>query len=271
MSDFAGKSVIVTGSSSGIGECTALMFARRGANVTVCGRDESRVHHVLQACITASKHAGYAKECIGVTGDMTIAAHREDVLEKTVAAFGKLDVLVANHGIMPAFPDLDSVTEETYDKIMSINTKSVLFIIKAAAKHLEASQGCVVVNSSIGSTSTVKEALPYLMSKAALDHMVRSVALTLAPKGIRVNAINPTLVITKLFRDQAENIESTEFGQFIAKSHPLHGRASEPEEQAEVVLFLASSAARFITGECVRVDGGISLKGMPSNYFNSNL
>ncbi|GFR95101.1 short-chain dehydrogenase [Elysia marginata] len=85
--------------------------------------------------------------------------------------------------------------------------------------------------------------------------------------GIRINAINPTIVRTRIFRENPEDFHDSELGQFFAQSHPLHGRASKPEEQAEVILFLSSPAANFITGECVRCDGAITLKGFPPNYF----
>lgn len=267
MCDFVNKSVIVTGSSSGIGEYTALLFASRGANVTICGRDDTKVQHVVGKCHTAGQNSGHGNKFIGVAGDMTNPAHRQDVVDKTIAAFGKFDVLVVNHGTGKMSMGLDGMTEETYDHVFNTNTKSVVFLIKAAVKHLEKSKGCIVVTSSVSSTAPSPTMIDYKMSKAALDQMVRCLALDLGPKGIRINAINPTFVATSFFRDGKENLFASEVGLFCAKSHPLGERFSTPEEQADVIAFLASEGARFVTGECLRIDGGLAVKGNPLNYF----
>ena len=184
MSDFKHKSVIVTGSSSGIGESTAVMFASRGANVALCGRDVARLQQVLDKCRRAAQEAGHdTSKFVCLAGDLTSAAVREETLTKTVGTFGGLDVLVANHGVLPFASGLDGVTEENFDFGMDVNVKSVLLLIQAAVKELEASKGSVVVTSSISSTLAYPDFLVYYMSKAAIDQMVRCLALGLASKG----------------------------------------------------------------------------------------
>ncbi|RUS68785.1 hypothetical protein EGW08_023452 [Elysia chlorotica] len=267
MADFKGKSVIVTGSSSGIGQATAIMFAQRGANVTVCGRDETRLQQVLEECVKAGRDAGHSNKVIAVAGDMLSAETRADTFKKTVDAFGKLDALVANHGAQNFVQGLDGITEEIYDSLMDQNVKSVLFLIKEAVPLLEATGGSVVVTSSIASMVSSVSNVVYNISKAALDHLVRNLALEFGPKGIRINAINPTVVKTRIFRDLPGDFYESEAVQFVSEAHPLHGRLSTPEEQADVILFLASDAASFVTGQCLVVDGALSQRGFPLNYY----
>ena len=183
MTDFRDKAVIVSGSSSGIGEATAILFASRGANVTVCGRDELRVQSVVETCLKAGQDAGYTNKVIAVAGDMTCADVRADTVRKTVETFGQLDVLVANHGGQYLTSNLDGVTEENFDKNMDMNVKSVLFLIKEAVPHLEKSGGSVVVTSSIASELCGVQNITYHMGKAAVDHMVRCLSLEFGPKG----------------------------------------------------------------------------------------
>ncbi|KAK3714563.1 hypothetical protein RRG08_020820 [Elysia crispata] len=272
MTDFRDRCVIVTGSSSGIGESTAILFASRGANVTVCGRDKTRLQRVVDSCLHAGQDAGHTNRVIAVPGDLTSAHVRVDTIKKTVETFGQLDVLVANHGGQFLTSNLDDVTEQNYDKNMDMNVKSVLFLIKEAVPHLEKTGGSVVVTSSLASTLSGVQNIAYHMGKAAVDHMVRCLSLELGPKGIRINAINPTLVgSTRIARDYRADLFKTGMGKFFCDSHPLRARSSTPEEQGEVILFLASDAARFVTGECVKVDGAMANKGYPRNFYQGPL
>ena len=183
MTDIRDKAVIVSGSSSGIGEATAILFASRGANVTVCGRDELRVQSVVETCLKAGQDAGYTNKVIAVAGDMTSADVRANTVRKTVETFGKLDVLVANHGVQYFAGCLEEVTEENFDGNIGVNVKSLLFLIKEAIPHLEKTGGSVIVTSSVASTRSASSNLAYHMSKAALDHMVRCLAMEMGPRG----------------------------------------------------------------------------------------
>ena len=182
MSGLAGKSVIVTGSSSGIGEATAILFARKGCNVTLCGQDSGRLQEAEEKCKQAGAAGGHANRFIAVAGDMTDSGVRKKVVQDTQAAFGRLDVLVANHGVLMggALPDL---SETDFDTNMDINLKSTVFLIKEALPYLEMTKGSIVCVSSIFSTLTGPNLLPYFLSKAATDHLVRCLAVQLGPKG----------------------------------------------------------------------------------------
>ena len=182
MSGLAGKSVIVTGSSSGIGEATAILFARKGCNVTLCGQDFGRLQEAEEKCKQAGAAGGHTNRFITVAGDMTDSGVRKKVVQDTQTAFGRLDVLVANHGVLMggALPDLSEID---YDTTMDINLKSTVFLIKEALPYLEMTKGSIVCVSSIFSTMTGPNLLPYFLSKAATDHLVRCLAVQLGPKG----------------------------------------------------------------------------------------
>ncbi|BFZ17821.1 hypothetical protein BsWGS_20860 [Bradybaena similaris] len=258
--DFEGKVVIVTGASSGIGEATAKLFAQRGAKVTLCGRDVGRLNQALAECSKVG--GGDSNRYLAVSGDVTKPEVRKQIVQQTVDKFGRLDVLVANAGIVEPRRVMEE-TEESFDRTINTNLKATFFLIQNAIPHLIDSKGNIVSVSSIDSTTAIPSEIVYSMTKAAVDHMTRNLALELAPKGVRVNAINPTLVWTRIYRGADQDPEVAKFMQDCAAAHPLHGRASTAEEQAEVIAFLASHGARFVTGECIKVDGAATLIGVP--------
>ncbi|KAK7003772.1 3-oxoacyl-[acyl-carrier-protein] reductase FabG [Biomphalaria glabrata] len=263
--DFKDKVVVITGASSGIGECTAILFAQHGANVVLCGRDEQKLSSALQKC--QEKSGGNVDKHLAVQGDITDSQVRRRIVQQTMDKFGHLDVLVSNAGIITKNISLEDAIEEAFDLTISTNVKAGFFLIQEAIPHLEKSQGCIVVVSSITSTVAVPYEIIYGMSKAAVDYMTKTYALGLAPKGIRVNAINPTAVsFTRFERYYCDEEESRVSYLKYASQQPLYRRNSTPEEQAQTILFLASSAASFITGQCVNVDGGCSLAGPQVDY-----
>ncbi|KAK3770545.1 hypothetical protein RRG08_008939 [Elysia crispata] len=265
MASLAGKSVIVTGSSSGIGLATAVLFASKGANVTVCGRDAARLQDAVKACEDSAQKAGHRSKIISVQGDIGDSAVIKNTVDQTVKAFGGLDVLVPNHGIALSKTNemLADWTQELFNKNLDTNVRSVIELIQHAAPHLEKSRGNVVCVSSVVSLAPVGQSINYQISKAALDHMVRCLALQLGPKGIRINSICPTHVPTRLTRHLEQSMQAFVdiVGLVTEREQPLQGQASGPEEQAEVILFLASDAARMVHGQIIAVDGGITLKG----------
>ena len=185
MSSLAGKAVIVTGSSSGIGLATAVLFAKKGANVTVCGRDVGRLQEAVKACEKAGKDAGHKNKFSTSAGDITDSTVIKNTVEQTVKAFGRLDVLVTNHGgtVEKGNESIEAWTRECFDTCMNTNVRSVIELIQQAVPHLEKNRGNVVCVSSLGSVTCMSRALNYLISKAAVDHMVRNLALQLGPKG----------------------------------------------------------------------------------------
>ncbi|XP_005108594.1 uncharacterized oxidoreductase TM_0325 isoform X2 [Aplysia californica] len=191
-----GKVCVVTGASSGLGESIAIMFAQRGASVTLCGRNEDRLQASLTLCVQAS--GGQADRFLAVSGDVVDLSARKAIVEKTVEKFGRLDVLVANAGVADPHCGILTASEETFDKIMNTNVKAVFFQIQEAVPHLAASKGNIIVVSSMLSFMACSPNILYPMSKAAVDHMIRCLAVDLGPKEIRVNAVNPSLIPTRM-------------------------------------------------------------------------
>ncbi|CAG5130845.1 unnamed protein product [Candidula unifasciata] len=261
------KVAIVTGSSSGIGEAIALAFATRGANVTLCGRDPERLKSVLDTVVEVS--GGHTDRFLTMKGDLTDSGVRKDIIEKTIEKFGRVDTLVANAGQAGMQGSIHNATEESYDAVMNTNVKSVFFLIQQAIPHLEKSKGNIVVISSNVTSMMMPFGAVYSISKAALDHLTRCLAVDLGQKGIRVNGVNPGYIPTRLSRALGENKAIIDkIGELDASKTPLKGRSLTVEDIAKAVVFLSSDDAGFITGENIKVDGGRTFSGAVDNLPN---
>ncbi|CAL1532656.1 unnamed protein product [Lymnaea stagnalis] len=256
-----GKVAIVTGSSSGIGEAIAITFASRGAKVTLCGRDPDRLQSVLRKAVEVS--GGHKDRFITVLGDVGDEVIRKRIVEETVTAFGQLDILVPNAGVSVPHATIRDATPELYDSVMDINVKAVFFLVQVALPSLEKSKGNIVFVSSMLSALTGVPLIVYPMSKAAIDHLARCLAVELGPKGIRVNTVNPSYIPTRIRRAYDPNVEAAAlaWSQKELAVQPLQGRAGTAQDVAEAAAFLASDAAGFITGQHVILDGGRSFCG----------
>ncbi|XP_055899043.1 3-oxoacyl-[acyl-carrier-protein] reductase FabG-like [Biomphalaria glabrata] len=252
---FDGKVAVITGSSYGIGKCTAVMFAKQRCRIVLCGRNALRLTSVLQECLDAS--GGHSERFLVVKGDITEAAVRKRMIQQAVDVFGRLDILVNSAGMSPDDPTQNKFTEDDFDLCMDVNLKAVYFSILEAAPHLEKTGGCIVNMSSSLSVLKSPEDIVEGMAKAGVDYLTRSFGLSLFAKGIRVNAVLPTLALNNTSGFDWWDKFAQEYGPL----HPLYGRNSTLEEQANVVLFLASPEASCISGECLLVDGGITLIG----------
>jgi len=179
----------------------------------------------------------------------------QQIIEQTVNIFGKLDVLVNNAGIIK-FGNIESTTIESFDNLMNINLRSVFKLTKFAVPHLEKTKGNIVNVSSVNGIRSFPNVLGYCVSKAALDQLTHCVALELAPKGIRVNAVNPGVIFTDL--QKKGGLSDEVYAKFLEHSRTTHalGRVGTPEEVAAMIAFLASDAASFITAASIPVDGG---------------
>uniref|UniRef100_A0A1I7YZK1 NAD(P)-binding protein n=1 Tax=Steinernema glaseri TaxID=37863 RepID=A0A1I7YZK1_9BILA len=252
--NFAGKVVIVTGSSTGIGQGIALLFAQRGAYVTIHGIDGDEVEVAYRSLLDN----GISPErLLAICGNLTEAKTAEELVQRTVEKWAKIDVLVNNAGVdsKPGVP-LDS--EENFDFTFAVNVKAIVRINKLAIPHLEKTRGNIVNTCSITALTRIKGAPTfYAMSKAALDHYVKYEAPSLVEKGIRMNNIAPGLVCTHI---RWRVGFSHEWFQQMAKecserNIPL-GRPGTPGEMANAVAFLASEEASYICGTTFVVDGG---------------
>ncbi|XP_067670236.1 uncharacterized oxidoreductase MexAM1_META1p0182-like isoform X1 [Haliotis asinina] len=248
----SGKVAIITGSSSGIGAGIAAVFAKEGAKLSLTGRNQDNLEEVVKNCMKAG-----CQDILTNVGDITQDAFRSTLVETTKKKFGKIDILVNNAGIGGLNP-LTSATKEQYDTLMAVNVEAPLFLTQLTAPHLIETKGNVV-NISTSATSTIMPGLGvYVMSKTALDTFTRYLAQELASHGVRVNAINPGYVTTPAFSKILPEDKLDQFCIGLVNATPL-GRGSTPEEIGHLVVFVASDKAAFVTGECFRADGGITM------------
>lgn len=241
--EFEGKVAIVTGATSGIGMATARRFAGQGGRVAAAGRKKE-----VLAKIETPKIKTYA---VDLTNERETAAFVQSVVKD----FGGVDVLVNAAGII-ASGSVENTTLPDYDLTMNINVRSVFQLTQLALPSIIERKGNIVNVSSVTGLRSFPGVFAYCISKAAVDQLTRCAALELAPKGVRVNAVNPGVVRTNLHRNSGMNEDA--YAAFVERSkttHPL-GRIGEPEEIADLILFLASSKAGWITGVTYSIDGG---------------
>jgi len=241
--------VIVTGASSGIGRATALRFAREGASVLLVGREESALADVA-AAIDRGRGRGET-----LTVDVTAGDAPARIVEAALERFGSLTTLVNAAGIIGS-GTIENTTDEQWDAMLDINARAPFRLMRATVPALVASKGSIVNVSSVTGLRSFPGVLAYCVSKSAIDQLTRCAALELAAKGVRVNAVNPGVVISNLHRRGGMNEEKySAFLEHSKSTHPI-GRPGEPHEIADLIYFLASPAAAWITGETVSVDGG---------------
>lgn len=243
------KVALVTGASSGIGRATALNFLESGIRVAAIGRNESELSALR------SEAGGANGEFRYYLADVTETSHIERVLSETIEHFGQIDILVNAAGIIKN-GTVENTTLDDWDKMMSIDLRSVFYLMQKCIPHLEKTRGNIVNVSSVTGLRAFPGVLAYCVSKAGVDQLTRCAALELAPKGIRVNAVNPGVVETNLHR--RGGMAAEDYEKFLAgagNTHPL-GRAGRPEEVAELIAFLASDKAGWITGTTQSIDGG---------------
>ncbi|CAG0919523.1 unnamed protein product [Notodromas monacha] len=253
------KVVLITGSSSGIGAGTAELFAKHGSKLVLTGRNTANLEEVAKKCIALGVNKS---DILTITADLAKEEDTVGLVEKTLARFSRLDILIANAGICPP-GYLANTTMELYDEVMNVNLRSVFLLLKVAMPHLEATKGSVVVVSSDSGLRPFPSVVAYCVSKAGLDHLVRCCALDVARKGIRVNGVNPGAVWTDIYLKYniiGPNPTPDDLEEESKVCHAL-GRSGTVEEIGKLICFLASSDSSFITGQTIAIDGGASLMG----------
>ncbi|XP_049311398.1 uncharacterized oxidoreductase TM_0325-like [Bactrocera dorsalis] len=245
----ANKVVIVTGASSGIGAAAALAFAQQGSKVVLTGRNEANLKATEASCKAANSKA----ELLSIVADVTVDAER--IINSTIEKFGQLDVLVNNAGV-DANGSILEIDVEQFDRIFDTNVRAVFLLTKYAAPHLVKTQGNIVNISSVAGLRSLASKSVYCTSKAALDQFTRCIALDLAPMNVRVNAINPGVVVTDIHKRLGMSEEQyAKFLEHCKTTHPI-GRVGDAREVADAIIFLASDSSSFITGANLSVDGG---------------
>ena len=244
--------VVVTGATSGIGRATAVRFGRDGASVLAVGRKAAALADVAHEVELAGGR------CAVLEADVTDGDAPAAIAAKAVASFGGLTTLVNAAGII-ATGSIENTDDAAWDVMLDVNLRAPFRLMRAMTPHLIAAGrgvGSIVNVSSVTGLRAFPGVLAYCVSKAGVDQLTRCAALELAPQGIRVNAVNPGVTVTNLHRRSGVNEEN--YAAFLERSkqtHPL-GRAGEPEEIAELIVFLASPRAGWITGETISIDGG---------------
>jgi NAD(P)-dependent dehydrogenase (short-subunit alcohol dehydrogenase family) len=247
MKTLAGKVALVTGGTSGIGKATAIAMGVAGAKVVLSGRREAEGEDVANSIRKSGA------ECLFVRSDVSSETEVKALIEKTVANYGRLDVVFNNAGIESPVKPLHEQSIEDFDKLMAINVRGLFLCMKYQIQQmLTQDAGVIINNSSMGGIIAFAGVSPYIASKHAVMGLTRSAALDYAKQGIRINAVNPGLIATEMMNRFTTTGSTLE--QF-ASVVPM-GRLGQSEEIAATVVFLCSDAASYITGQSLLVDGG---------------
>jgi NAD(P)-dependent dehydrogenase (short-subunit alcohol dehydrogenase family) len=246
---FAGKVALVTGATSGIGQACAVAFATAGARVACVGRKEEALQEI------AERIRALDSEALAIQADLSSSAEAERAVNETVKAFGGLDVLVNAAGHISS-GTIENTSLEAWDEMMNVNVRAAFQLMQKALPSLIVRRGNIVNVSSVTGLRAFPGVLAYCVSKAALDQLTRCASLELAAKGVRVNAVNPGVVVTEIHKRGGMSEEAyAAFLEHSKTTHPL-GRTGRPEEIASLVLYLASDQASWITGATYSIDGG---------------
>jgi 3-oxoacyl-[acyl-carrier protein] reductase len=249
MSKLSGKVAIVTGASKGIGAAIARSLASEGAAVVVNYASSKKDADRVVADITRA-----GGRAIAVQADVAKQADVDRLFDEAKKAFGRLDILVNNAGVYE-FSPLEAITEQHVRKLFDINVLGTLLASQAAARYFDGHGGSIINIGSTATSVTAPNTAVYTATKAAVEAMTETLANELGPRNIRVNAINPGGVETEGVH--TAGLLDNDFAKQLQAHTPLGGRIGQPQDIAPVAVFLASADAAWITGEIVRVAGGL--------------
>lgn len=243
------RAAVVTGASSGIGKATARRLAADGCRILAVGRDADAL---AATCREITDAGGVA---FPLSADVTSADGPSRIVAAAMQHFGRIDVLVNAAGII-ASGTVASTTDAAWDVMMDVNVRAPFRLIREATAAIVAARGAIVNVSSVTGTRAFPGVAAYCVSKAAVDQLTRVAALEMAAAGVRVNAVNPGVVVTNLHR--RSGMDDEKYAAFLERAKETHpmGRPGTPEDVADAIAFLAAPSTQWITGMTVNVDGG---------------
>lgn len=247
-----GRIAIVTGSARGVGKACAIALAKEGAKVAINDIDQEAIDKAVEEIKTLGR------ECIGIVADVSNEEQVKDMVEKVIDEWGRIDILVNNAGGALHTPArLEDVTEKDWDRVINVNLKGTFFCCKAVIPHMIKQDGGRIINMSAlaGRWRASLAGVQYTSAKAGVGGLTRHLANEFGPYGIYVNAVAPTITLSGPRVEALWNTKSEEEKKKILSSIPLR-RLGRPEDIANVVVFLASDEASFITGATIDVNGG---------------
>lgn len=251
------KTAIVTGAAQGIGLAIAERFVEEGVRVIVADVDDAAGHEAVESLTRIG-------EAIYVHCDVSDRLDVRNLLAKSLEAYGQIDILVANAGVVHT-ADFLEIEEADFDRVIDVNLKGVFLVSQQVARHMVEQvkeghkPGTIITMSSVNAELSIANQVPYSASKGGVRQLTKVMALSLAPHGIRVNAIGPGSIMTEMLQKAVEDEATRE--QLLSRT-PL-GRIGEPGEIANIAAFLASEQASYISGQTIYADGG----RLGLNYF----
>ncbi|HXV68536.1 MAG TPA: SDR family oxidoreductase [Nitrospira sp.] len=250
MKRLEGKVAVITGGNAGIGEAVAKRFAEEGASVVVTGRRQQELDRVVNIIRQSNGKA------LGVAGSVTDEVHAQDVARKATDSFSRIDILVNNAGIGDFGKRLHEIDDATWSTVFDINLTGVFRMTRAIVPQmLKQGRGSIVNISSVASLVGIPGLSAYAASKGGLDALTRALAIDYAKEGIRCNVVNPALIDTPM---AAPLMGNPEMLQSLLSQYAIR-RAGTPEEVANMVLYLASDEAAWVTGGTFAIDGGMTV------------
>jgi NAD(P)-dependent dehydrogenase (short-subunit alcohol dehydrogenase family) len=250
-----GKIVLITGAAGGLGTALARKFAEEGFHLFLSDKNEARLQEIME------KLAGEGRVVAGEPMDLAYASAARKIGEQAFRAYGRVDVLINNAGVSQGKPFWD-ITEKDWNMVFDVNVKALFFVLQSTAKYMLQRGGSIINIASVAGRLPRPTLMHYAASKAAVISITQSAALALAGNNIRVNAVAPGMMDTEMLHTLRSDFQKTSVGSTAGQPNvsivPL-GRIARPEEIASAVLYLASDASAYVTGQTLNVCGGISM------------